>query len=767
MTRNVELKATLIAAADRFVSPLKKAGEAVAGLGTKVETFAKASADRLKAQEHDYLAMADRVTAVTDRVGQGFTRFGQTILGALGSAGAEAAGFQEALAELSIVSGETGAGLDSLASKALQLGAQTRYTATEAARGAAELARGGMDALTIKAGGLEAALAGASAGIGSVAEAGEIAAIALNLFGDSLSGPKEAMQLFVNTANSSATSTGKLAIALRTAGQSAAAANLTFRDFTVALGLLANAGVKGERAGTSLRALLRELVAPTEKVNGLLRQFGIISGGEVTDALKKAEKNTQKLAGRLEILRHKLAETTQAAGSDGVFSEAENKAIDAIKASIEKTAKALADWEEKRKDAAAVIPGYVNKLYDESGATKSFQERIELLADGFLKLKTEQERLAAIGLFPVEAQQGLLAFIEQIESARLAGADWYGELTEAQDALGSIDDVSKRLMDNWNGSVARLTSSLSELKIRGMLPVLEQLQPLIDKITAAVNATTQWQKANTTLTTGLVTKVGVIGGVATGLGFLISVLGVIAGSILAIKAALVSFGLTWASIVIALKAGAASIFSVGFAKIIAILLVMNSVLGVLDLTWGDVVAGVLSAVDKLLNFVGLLFTTAWRLASAFFQLFTGGWSQSLKTLQSIWEDWRDMVVGGIDYIFRALEKLWLRAKQVLTFVTGQGVAAEGTRAQTTTRVRANAREIRLQQLEQQQRQTPAAQPASAQTFGANPGGGAPSAAHNNSRNVTIGALNINGADNPRQTANALLDQLRIYGFGVN
>jgi len=197
--------------------------------------------------------------------------------GAISGAIGQASTFEQTLAMLGAVTGATSGQLGRLSDMAIQLGADTTLpgtSAVQAAQGMMELAKAGLS--------VDASIAAARGTIQlaraaniSEAEAATIAANALNAYG--LQGNQAGMvsDLLAASANASSGSIQDMAFALRMSSAVAATAGVSIQDTVTAISLLANAGLQGSDAGTSLKTMLISLQAPSKDAAGVLKTLGI------------------------------------------------------------------------------------------------------------------------------------------------------------------------------------------------------------------------------------------------------------------------------------------------------------------------------------------------------------------------------------------------------------------------------------------------------------------------------------------------------------
>ena len=192
------------------------------------------------------------------------------------------ADYQSEIAMLGAVSGASGEELNAAAAAAKALGSDLTLPTTSAGTAAeamTELTKAGLsvrEAIDAAKGTLQVATIEEL----SNAEAAEIVAGALNMFG--LAGKQATLVAdeFAATSGASAVSVKDLAIATANGGSVWAAfqgptvgATQALTDFNTALGLLGNAGIKGSSAGTALKNAMLFLAAPTSKANDLMHEL--------------------------------------------------------------------------------------------------------------------------------------------------------------------------------------------------------------------------------------------------------------------------------------------------------------------------------------------------------------------------------------------------------------------------------------------------------------------------------------------------------------
>lgn len=214
---------------------------------------------------------------------------GLLALGAVGAAGfavavKEAASFEERLSAVKAVSQATAEEMDTLRDKALQLGRDTAYGATEAAIAMEELVKAGLSVEDILNGAADATVALAAAGEIELPLAAEIAAASMNQFALDASQLPKVADLIAGAANASAIDVADFGQSIKQAGAVANLAGLSFEDTALAITAMGKSGIKGSDAGTSLKTFLQNLQPTTAAQIALFQELGLAIEDNATQA---------------------------------------------------------------------------------------------------------------------------------------------------------------------------------------------------------------------------------------------------------------------------------------------------------------------------------------------------------------------------------------------------------------------------------------------------------------------------------------------------
>lgn len=210
-----------------------------------------------------------------NKIGRGATIAGAGIVAALGGAAKAYMDFEAAMSGVAAVAGANATELNQLSEAALKAGEDTVFSASEAAKAQAELAKAGVEVSDILGGALLGSLDLAAAGQIGLAEAAEISAQAMNIFNLQGSDVAHIADVLTAGANKSAAGVDDLGMALAQGGLLAKQTGLSLEETVGALSSFADNALKGSDAGTSLKTMLQRLTPQTEAQADLMDQLGL------------------------------------------------------------------------------------------------------------------------------------------------------------------------------------------------------------------------------------------------------------------------------------------------------------------------------------------------------------------------------------------------------------------------------------------------------------------------------------------------------------
>lgn len=200
-----------------------------------------------------------------------------TAVAGIGNAAASATktfmDFDATMSKVKALTGATGKDFDSLVSTAEKLGASTQFSASQAAEAMSYLGMAGWKTKQIIEGmpGLLSLAAASGADLATAADIVSDTLTAMNMKASDAAKMADVMAVASTNAN---TNVNLMGYTFKYVGAVAGSLKYSFEDLALATGLLANAGIKGEQAGTTLRAIMTRLVDPPKEAAAALAKLG-------------------------------------------------------------------------------------------------------------------------------------------------------------------------------------------------------------------------------------------------------------------------------------------------------------------------------------------------------------------------------------------------------------------------------------------------------------------------------------------------------------
>lgn len=333
---------------------------------------------------------------------------GAGIAAGLGLAAKTAMDFEKQISAIGAVSGATQQDLDMLSKKALQIGADTSFSATQAASAMEELAKAGISIPDIMNGAADATVALAAAGGVALPEAAELSADAMNAFALKAQDMPHIADLIAGAANASSISVSDFGQSLKQVGAVAQLTRTSFDDTAAAIALMGKMGIKGSDAGTSLKTMLMNLNPQTDKQKSLMRDLGLLTK-DGANAFFDASGKAKGLADIAQLLQGSLKGMTQQQKLATLETLFGSDAIRAASVLSEQGAKGFND-----------VAAAMGKVSAEDVAAK----RLDNTAGSMEQLKGSAETLAInLGML-------LLPAVRKIVDGLNAAVDWFNNLSD-------------------------------------------------------------------------------------------------------------------------------------------------------------------------------------------------------------------------------------------------------------------------------------------------------------------------------------------------
>lgn len=417
---------------------MAKLGDLVAVIGANTSNFNKALGEVQRNTK--------RMTGNIQQLGK---QMSMAITAPLALMGAQSfktfAAFEAQMAKVKAVSGATADEFSRLEENAKQLGGSTRFSASEVAQLQTEFAKLGFtaDEITKVTG---ATLALAQATDSDLARSAEVAGSTLRAFGMDASETTRVADVMAASFSSTALDMETFAGSMKFVAPVAKSAGMSLEQTTAMLGVLANAGIKGSQAGTSLRRIISELGA---------------TGGDVAGALDNLAKKGLNLAdAKDEVGREAqsalliLSEGMQTVDSLGTAFDGAGGSAKEMAAIMDNTAEGSMARLRSAVEAAQISFGealapVINKVATFVGK----------LATMFSELSPTTQKVIAVIASLAAAAGPLLFILPQIVSvAPMVGAAFTAMTGPIGIAVVAVAAAVAAIVANWDGIQAYFTS---------------------------------------------------------------------------------------------------------------------------------------------------------------------------------------------------------------------------------------------------------------------------------------------------------------------
>lgn len=342
--------------------------------------------------------------------------------------------FEAGMSKVQAISGASGDEIAKLADKAKEMGAKTKFSATESAEAMQYMAMAGWktgDMLN----GIEGIMNLAAASGEDLASTSDIVTDALTAFGEAADQSGKFADALAAAASNSNTNVAMLGESFKYVAPVAGALGYSYQDVSVALGLMANSGIKASMAGTSLRQLFTNLAKPTDSMAAAMDYLGI--------SLQDDEVNMKSLMDVMQDLRKSFG-------------------------------KCQMPMDEFQSKLAELDTQYANGELTEKKYNKALQDLTEKAygAEGALKAKY------AATLAGTQGMSGLLAIVNSSD-------DDFDKLTEAiYNSDGAAEKMADTMNDNLQGAITLAKSALESVQIALYEKVQEPMKDTVKTVTS-------------------------------------------------------------------------------------------------------------------------------------------------------------------------------------------------------------------------------------------------------------------------------------------
>ena len=370
--------------------------------------------------------------------------------------------FSEAIRTTGAVSRATANDFEALRARAIELGATTRFTATQAAEALTNLARAGFDVNESLAS-VDDVLNLAVAGGIELGEASSITTKSLRAFGIAATDATRAVDTIVAATNRSNSNVQQLGQALSFVAPIARTLGIDIETTSAALGILSDAGLQATRAGTGLRIIFSQLSSPSKRAQKVIRELDLsledlnVSSRGLVPVLKTlADANlTAEQAFAIFQNRGAAAALALAQNSDRL-----KELQDDLRGAGGEAAKTAQDIDRSLLGSLQRVRSAFENIFQQAGGESALKSFLETLAAGLRALGRNADTVVdvvqtlatvIISRLVGQAFRAILAFIFKNPFALLArtvalaaGAlvGFADKITVSNDSLATLQDVA-------------------------------------------------------------------------------------------------------------------------------------------------------------------------------------------------------------------------------------------------------------------------------------------------------------------------------------
>lgn len=492
--RSVETKGADARATKNLETQLNNAKAKLIGM----EEALKKTNVEIKKQSSGWYQFGDKMEKVGSKVqgvGQGMADVGKTLttkvsvpIAAVGGLALKAgADFEAGMSQVKAISGASGEEFQKLSAKAKQMGATTKFSATEASEGLKYMAMAGWKTNEMLDG-LDGIMNLAAASGEELATTSDIVTDALTAFGMSAKDSSKFADLLASASSNSNTNVSMLGESFKYVAPLFGSLKYSAEDAALALGLMANAGIKSSKAGTALRGAITNLVNPTSDASALMGELGL-SVVNADGSMKPFKQTMDELRGKFKGLSEEQ-QTQYATTLFGKEAMAGMLAIiNASESDYTKLTKATRDYNGEAKRMADTmednLKGELTKLKSQLEALGI--QTAEVLAPSLRKLVKSLQNLAEwFGKLNPKTQEMIvktIALTAAVGPLLLVGGKVIGG---AGRVIGALGKMSKGIAGLKAGAVvAEGSTSL----------LAGSMASLVPKIGAVVTALSPWSLA--------------------------------------------------------------------------------------------------------------------------------------------------------------------------------------------------------------------------------------------------------------------------------
>lgn len=341
------------------------------------------------------------------------------------------ADFEAAMSEVKAISGATSEEFAQLTEKANQMGAVTKFTASESAEAFKYMAQAGWDAKEMMDG-IEGLMALAAASGEDLGTTSDIVTDALTAFGMAAKDSGRFADVMAKAASATNTDVAKMGDTFKYVAPVAGALGYSIEDTAVAIGLMANNGIKASQAGTSLRSLLTNLTHPVGQAEDAINDLGI--------SITNADGSVKPLSQTLQELRSKFSALSEAERAQYAAMLAGQEGMSGLLAIVNASDQDFADLTEQINNSSGAAQEMADIMMD------NLSGKFELFTGALDSMKMSLgEKFKP---YLIEALDWLTNKVPDVENALLTAANSFDRFVEK--TKSKIDEFTAT--DEWQNA---------------------------------------------------------------------------------------------------------------------------------------------------------------------------------------------------------------------------------------------------------------------------------------------------------------------------
>lgn len=515
--------------------------------------------------------------------------------------------FSSSMSNVQAISGATADQMEALEQTARDLGATTTFSASDVSDAFGYMAMAGWDTEQML-GGVRGVLDLAAASGEDLATTSDIVTDALTAFGMSAEDSGRFADILAAASSNANTNVSMLGESFKYVAPVAGAMGYSAEDTSIALSLMANAGIKASQGGTALRNVLTNMAKPSKDAATAMDALGI----SLTDdegnmlSLQDVMGNLRESFGGLMISQEEFSETL---------------------ATMDKN------------------------LEDGTITQKEYDKELELLTERAFGAEGAEKARYATMIAGKNGMSGLLAILN-------ASEEDYSKLTESiYGCSGAAGEMAAVMNDNLGGDIKEMNSALEELKLKIFDGIQQPMRDIVQFITGSViPAATQVLQFLQEHSVAIGVLAGVIGVIVTAIGLMTAVQ--------AVQAAMNAAEAASLGALIAAKVASAAASWAALAPYILIVAAIAAVIAIIILCvkhWDEIKAKLIEVANAIKTTV----LTAWENLKTK----VGSIMDNIKTtISNIWGNIKAAVSGAVDAVKTKVSDVFNSVKETVASI---------------------------------------------------------------------------------------------------